>query len=83
LNFNITILYIIAQNIKKKLSNLSAKEICIKNNFFNTITIYNNFNFVKHQFKEQLNKKKMQYNIIITLQFRNIYVSIIKLQQNI
>ncbi len=47
-SFNITILYIIVQDIKKRFLNLNTKKIYIKNNFSNTITIYSNFNIVEY-----------------------------------
>jgi hypothetical protein len=47
-SFNITILYIIVQDIKIRFLNLNTKKIYIKNNFSNTITIYSNFNIVEY-----------------------------------
>ncbi len=65
------------------MTKLNANKICIKNNILITITIYNNFDFAKHRFEKQLSERKTQYKIITILQFVDVCISNIKLQQNI
>lgn len=76
-------LYQQVQNTRKILTKLNTNEIRIKSNVSTTIITYNNFDFAKHLFEEQLDKRKVQYKIIIVLQFANVCISKAKLRQNI
>jgi len=64
------------------LAKLDANEIRIKSNASTTIITYNNFDFAKHRFEEQLNKRKTQREITTTLQFVDVCISSVELQQS-
>ena len=80
-NFNVCVSYIIAQKMIKKLKQINVVEIRIRDFrvrdiMMNSITIYDNYDFVKHKFIERLNNRKIQRDIIIVFQFTNIRLSI-------
>ena len=71
--FNIYVFYITTQNIIKKLKNIEANKIRTRDIRFNDIninslTFYDNYNFVKHKSIERLKSRKTQRNIIIVIQ---------------
>ena len=71
-NFNVCVLYIIAQKIIKKLKQINIVEIRtrgfrVRDIIINNIIIYDNYDFVEHKSIERLNSRKTQRDITIAL----------------
>ena len=87
-SLNIYVFYIIAQSIIKKLKNIEANKIyicniCLNDIDINSLIFYDNYNFIKHKFIEQLKSRKTQRNIITAIQRASFLIFESNLRQNI
>lgn len=70
------------QDTEMTLAKLGADEVRIKGNSSNTITTYDNFDFVEHRSGERLGDKKTQRGITTALQFAGVCMPATGLRQN-